>query len=95
MEKTNSSESEANNNVVLAEVKKVICRLTDASENEIKEMTNLSVDLKMTSQQLKSLATSFSKIAMQYKSSAVIGMDECTKLTTIKSCVDAIMEKIK
>jgi hypothetical protein len=80
---------------IAVQVIAAISRLTGIPASQIKDSDNLTHDLHMTSQQIRSLATSFTYIASQYKPGAAITPDECQAQETIQDCVDLIMKKIK
>lgn len=72
-----------------------VSRLTGIPASQIKDTDNLTRELHMTSQQIRSLATSFTFIAGQYKAGAAITPDESQAQVAIQDCVDLIMKKIK
>jgi hypothetical protein len=81
--------------LITAQVKSALYRLTGVKPENIKNTDTLSDDLSMTPQQIKSLTIPFTNIARQYKLNALISMDECMQCKTVQSCVDLIMGKIK
>ena len=80
---------------IAVQVIAAVSRLTGIPASQIKDSDNLTRDLHLTSQQIRSLATSFTYIAGQYKAGAAITPDECQAQTAIQDCVDLIMKKVK
>ncbi|WP_396158898.1 matrixin family metalloprotease [Flavobacterium sp.] len=74
-------------------VKSAISRLRGIPVPEISDEADLILDLRMSSTQIRSLATVFTFIAQKFKAGVVINANECEEQDTVQDCVILIMTK--
>jgi hypothetical protein len=83
-------------NEINDKVKKVIHNLSHLAIDQIEDAGKLmDYPILLIAIQMKTLGSSFTYIAQQYKTLAVIGMDEAAQLGTVQDCVELIMKRIK
>ncbi len=75
-------------------VNAVLSRVTGMAAGQINNKDSLSDDLRLTTPEIRSLATPFKQIARNYKSGVMITPDECEELDTVQDCIDLIVKKI-
>jgi hypothetical protein len=67
--------------------------LSGFDDSHINETQKLEDDLGLSDWQRGALAPGFQKIARAYKPAAVISMDECKKLETVKDSIDLVFKR--